>query len=447
LVPLLPYEEAMPVSYRERSRLPLITALTLLLMAVEAKAQDLRTDEDLEQDPLTTGAAAVRTNSGLLTEPRLFTSALDMAFERFGTTGSPSNGFYYELSNMITGSGWLSIGPGYRHDIANGKGFIDASAAVSWRAYNMMQSRIEFPSLAQRHFSFGAQSMWQDQTQISYYGIGPNSLQSNESQYQMQSVDNVTWATLKPVSSLALTGEFGFLRRPDILSPAGPWKPSVPTTTQEFPQDPGVSDPFQPNYLHNEVSLSNDTRDRRGRPTSGSLYRVALTTFVDQSTSVGTFSFRQYEAEGAQFIPLTRDRDWVFVLHGWTVWSDVAPGHQVPFYMLPTIGGNNTLRSYADYRFHDLNLALANLESRWALFTHMDAALFVDAGNVAGRYQDLNFGQRSYGGGVRFHTDKTTFARLDVAYGAEGWKLAFRTSDTFRFSRLTRRVAAVPFVP
>jgi len=437
----------MPVSYCDRSSRVLITVSALMFAAAVAHAQDLRTDEDREQDPLTTGAAAVRTNGGLLTEPRLLTSAIDMGFERFGGTGTPSDGFYFELSNMITGSGWVSIGPGYRHQIANGSGFVDASAAVSWRGYNMWQSRIEFPNLAERHFSIGGQVMWQDQTQISYFGIGPNSLESNESQYQMQSIDSVAYATLKPVPSLALSGEFGFLRRPDILSPGGTFKPSLPTTPTEFPDDPGTSDAFQPNYLHNEVSLTSDTRDRRSRPTTGGVYRTALTTFIDQSTSVGTFSFRQYEAEAAQFIPLTQDRDWVFVLHGWTVWSDVAPGHDVPFYLLPSLGGNNSLRSYADYRFHDLNLALVNVESRWALFTHMDAALFVDAGNVAARFQDLDLGKRSYGGGVRFHTDRTTFARVDVAYGAEGWKFTFRTSDPFRFSRLTRRVAAVPFVP
>jgi outer membrane protein assembly factor BamA len=143
---------------------------------------------------------------------------------------------------------------------------------------------------------------------------------------------------------------------------------------------------------------------------------------------------------------VTRDRDWVFALHGWTVWNDVAPGRSVPFYLLPSLGGNNSLRSYAEYRFHDLNMAVVNVESRWALFTHVDVAAFVDAGNVAARFQDLNLAKRSYGGGVRLHTDRATFARVDVAYGAEGWKAVFRTNDPLRFSRLTRRVAAVPFV-
>lgn len=412
-----------------------------------ARAQDLRSDEDAEQEPITTGAAAVRANGGLVTEPRLLTSAINAATERFGDTGTPSHGFYFELSNMITGSGWVSIGPGYRHQIANGSGFVDASAAVSWHGYNMMQSRVEFPNLANGHFSVGAQAMWEDDTQVDYYGTGSSSILDNKTQFRMQSIDTVGYATLRPFPSLSLTGELGFLRRPDILTPAGPFKPGVPSTFDLFPRDSGVSDAFQPNYAHNEVSLTSDTRDRRARPTVGGVYRAALTTFVDQSTSTGAFSFRQYEAEGAQFIPVTRDRDWVFALHGWAVLSDVAPAHSVPFYLLPSLGGNNTLRSYPDYRFHDLNMAVVNVESRWAVFTHMDAAVFVDAGNVAPRFLDLDLAKRSYGGGIRFHTDRATFARIDVAHGAEGWQAVFRTSDPFRFSRLTRRVAAAPFVP
>jgi len=412
-----------------------------------ANAQDFRTDEGPELEPITIGAAAARPNSGLLTEPRLLSTLINSGLERFGDAGVPSDGFYVELSNMITGSGFVSIGPGYRRQIANKHGFVDASAAVSWRGYNMMQGRIEFPALADGHFSVGSQVMWQDQTQIDYFGIGSQSLESNASQYRLQSVDSVAYAAMKPVRSLTLGGELGFLRRPDIMSPGGTFKPALPTTPDEFPHDPGAPDAFQPNYVHSEVSLTSDTRDHRSRPTVGGVYRAALTTFVDQSTSTGAFSFREYEAEGAQFIPVDQNRNWVIALHGWTVWSDVAPGHAVPFYLLPSLGGNNSLRSYADYRFHDLNMAVVNAESRWTIITHMDAAIFVDAGNVAHRFQDLDFAKRSYGAGVRFHTDRTTFARIDVAHGSEGWKFTFRTSDVFRLSRLTRRVAPAPFVP
>jgi outer membrane protein assembly factor BamA len=424
----------------------MITA-AMLAAPMLVLAQDTRIDEGPEKEPGVTSATPPAATRGLLPEPALLSAMIDAAFDRYGDTGTPRNGFYAELSNMITGSGWVSLGPGYRRYLLNDKAFIDASAAVSWRAYNMMQTRFEMPQLFDERLSVGAQLMWQDQTQINYFGIGPHSLESRQSQYQMQSIDSVVYSTLRFVPSLALAGEFGFLRRPDIMSPGGTFKPDLPTTTQEFPNNPGVSDPFQPNYLHTEVSLTSDTRNYRSFPTSGHVLRAQMTSFWDQSTSVGQFTFRQYEAEAVQFIPMTTDRNWVLAFRGWLVWSDVPAGNQVPFYLLPSLGGNNSLRSFADYRFHDQNLVLTNMESRWGLWTHLDVAAFLDAGNVGARVSELNFDKVSVGGGLRLHTQKATFARLDIAYGAEGWNFVFRTSDPLRLARLTRRVAAVPFVP
>jgi len=411
-------------------------------------AQDMRIDEGPEKEPgAGVSSPTPLPTRGLLPQPALLSNMIAVAFDRYGDTGTPKSGFYAELSNMITGSGFVSLGPGYRRYLLNNKAFIDSSAAVSWRAYNMMQTRFEMPQLLDDRLSVGAQLMWQDQTQINYFGIGPHSLEVRQSQYQMQSIDSVVYTTVRFEPSLALAGEFGFLRRPDIMSPGGTFKPDLPTTTEEFPNNPGVSDPFQPNYLHTEVSLTSDTRNHRSFPTSGHVFRAQMTSFWDQSTSVGQFTFRQYEAEGLQFLPMWTDRNWVLAFHGWIVWSDVPEGNQVPFYLLPSLGGNNSLRSYTDYRFHDQNLLLTNVESRWALWTNLDVAAFVDAGNVGPRVSILNMNKVSVGGGLRLHTERATFARLDIAYGAEGWNFVFRTSDPFRLARLTRRVAAVPFVP
>src|SRR5262249_50847081 len=105
----------------------LLLALTLLSAPYPSHAQDMRLDEGPELEP--GGLVVPHVGAGLFTEPQLMTTAVDAAFGRFGDTGTPRNGFYAELSNMITGSGWLSIGPGYRHDVLNGKAFVDASAA------------------------------------------------------------------------------------------------------------------------------------------------------------------------------------------------------------------------------------------------------------------------------------------------------------------------------
>ena len=81
------------------------------------------------------------------------------------------------------------------------------------------------------------------------------------------------------------------------------------------------------------------------------------------------------------------------------------------------------------------------------MMTHIDAAFFVDAGNVAPRVADLNFDKRSYGAGLRLHSRRQTFARMDVARGDEGWRFLFRLSDPLTLGRLSKRTAPVPFVP
>ena len=137
----------------------------------------------------------------------------------------------------------------------------------------------------------------------------------------------------------------------------------------------------------------------------------------------------------------------VLALNGWGLFSPPAAGGDIPFYLLPSLGGHNTLRGYTDYRFHDRHLLGVNVESRWTLFSHLDAAAFVDAGNVAARVGDLDLARTSYGTGVRLHTGTSTIARFDVAKSREGWQFVFRLNDPLRMARQTRRTASVPFAP
>jgi outer membrane protein assembly factor BamA len=114
---------------------------------------------------------------------------------------------------------------------------------------------------------------------------------------------------------------------------------------------------------------------------------------------------------------------------------------------MPSLGGHDTLRGYLDYRFHDRNMLVANVETRYALMAHVDAAAFVDQGNVAARAGDLNLDKHSYGAGVRVHARGTTFLRFDVAHSPEGWHFLLRMNDPFKLARLTHRTATTPFVP
>src|SRR5687768_8181946 len=96
--------------------------------------------------PVATAAQTQR--SPLLEEPRLLQRAMSLV-EGFGSdeNGAPADGFYAELGHMITGSGWISAGPGYRRHVSRRRALFDVSAALSWRAYKIGQGRLEFPHL------------------------------------------------------------------------------------------------------------------------------------------------------------------------------------------------------------------------------------------------------------------------------------------------------------
>ena len=400
---------------------------------------------DEQEAPRSSGPGVAASPEGFLTEPAFIRRAIKLVNNRALSDGGRSpNGLYPEFSNMITGSGWVSIGPGYRHWLFGDRAIVETSAAMSWRSYKMAQARFELTRLARSRLEVGSQVRWQDLTQVTYFGQGAETPEGDRSEYRMKSTDVVGYATVRPLRTVAIVGRLGWLQRPTLLPPGGSFERGNPSTQSVFSDDAVFVRAEQPGYVHGETSITADTRDSRSRPVSGGVYRAGWTAYVDRDG--GAFSFRRYEAEAAQFVPLAARRV-VLALHGWIVGSGTSAHAEIPFYLLPSLGGGNTLRGYTDFRFHDRNLLLVTAESRLALLKHVDLAAFVDAGNVAPRMSGLDLEKKSYGIGFRMHTDRATFARLDVAHGNEGWRIPFRSSDPLHLTRLSRRTAAAPFVP
>lgn len=364
---------------------------------------------------------------GFVAEPDLLTRAVLFADRQLGK-GDLTNGIYLDWGNMIPGAGWASIGPGYRHWYAKDSLFVDASAAISVNSYRGAQARVELPALFKSRLALGTQARWQDFGRVDYFGVGADTPSGPETVYSIESTQLFAYATLQPGRHLDINGQIGWMN-PEAAYVEGPLRVGVTDTRTFVPV---------------EVSIAFDTRDFPGHPTSGALVRAAGSRYDDRTD--GTHSFNRYEGELAGFVPIAGRRA-VLGVHGWLVRSDVEDGRTVPFYLQPSLGGVNSLRSFTDYRFHDDNMLLATAELRLAMMTHLDLAVFADAGNVARRAADLNLDQQSYGFGFRFHTRRETFASIDVAHGAEGWHAMFRLKDPLMLGRLTRKTTLVPFVP
>jgi outer membrane protein assembly factor BamA len=417
--------------------------LCLMVVVIFATLDPAVTAQETAQSGLPPGWITPIT-PGIVQEPTLLRKLAGASDNNVG--GEPKDGLYAEFGNMITGEGWISAGPGYRRQILNGAARIDVSAALSWNLYKTVQGSFELPHVAHDRLSIGAQTMYQDVLQVEYFGLGNDSRKSDQSAYRFTNLDVVGFASLRATTWLSVNGRFGWIPRPDLSTATGP-RVNFPNTLDRFTDASAPGIRTQPSFIHSDLSIVADSRDHAGHPTNGGLYRVGAAIYSDRDA--GTYSFRRYDIEGSQFVPLFTKK-WILALHGWEVFSDTSSDDVVPFYLMPSLGGKNTLRGYFDYRFHDNDMESFNAESRWALFTHVDAVVFADAGKVAPRVRDLDLRhvRTSYGVGLRVHNATSTLLRLDVGHSGEGWHVFLKVSDPFKRSTpASGRQAVVPFVP
>jgi hypothetical protein len=240
-----------------------VCALLLLLMgALPAAAR--------AQETAAAGTVAQSTersvSEGFLSEPHFLGRLIDFGNRTIGDGSGMKSGLYPELSNMVTGSGWISAGPGYRYWFGD-RALVDASAAYSWRSYKMAQGRFELTNLARSRLAIGSQIRWQDLTQMTFFGDGPESLASDRSEYRVRSTNVVGYSVVRPARWLSIGSRLGWLNSPDLLSTTGTYKRGNPEMRDVFPDNVAFGVPGQPDYLHGDLFVTADTRDSRSHAT------------------------------------------------------------------------------------------------------------------------------------------------------------------------------------
>ncbi len=381
---------------------------------------------------------APKANAGeetMASAPSWLANTFSWAVAKVDAQSAPRDGFYPELGGMIGGAG-IAVGPGFRHHLFGDRAIVDVSAALSWRRYSMMKSQITWPGLMHDRLSVGARVSYQDFKQINFFGIGTDSLKDQRTDYRLKDVDAIGFASVRANTWLSISGRAGVLRRLAIDRGTSTLYPSIEI---QFDDTTAPSLTRQPGYLHGDLALDADTRDVPGYPSRGGRYRLSIAAFHDQTFA--SYSFRRIEADAAQYIAIGRT---VLAVRARMDVSQTANGQDIPFYLLPSLGGSSSLRGYSDYRFRDRDLLMLNAEYQWPLFRAADAAVFYDTGSVAPAVGGLTrHFHGDYGVGVRLHSARHMMVRLDLARSHEGTRAVF----TFTAPLALPKSTVVPYVP
>jgi outer membrane protein assembly factor BamA len=150
---------------------------------------------------------------------------------------------------------------------------------------------------------------------------------------------------------------------------------------------------------------------------------VSATYHDYRSDEGGAFSFNRLDGAAEQYLPILHGNS-VFFAGLWISTTTADGGSQVPFFLLPDVGGHD-LRGFKDYRFRNRHSIVWTAEYRWYAQEFLDAAIFYDAGKTVESRSDLDFKDlySSIGAGVRLHTPLSTLVRFEVAHGREGLRI------------------------
>lgn len=361
------------------------------------------------------------------------------------STGAPTKNLYSKLSDIFSGplhpifKGVAStggFGAGLEYDFPTvGRWETTAKALVTVRRYWSMQLDTVYRG---DRVAVEGYARMREMSQLSYFGPGINSEVRNRTSFLLKDPVVGAVATIQAAPWMAVGGRVEAIW-PDVGSGRSAIYPTIDTTFGAG-DAPGLIE--QPRFGRYQGFVEFQAPDSVGQAfNQGGRYRITYQRFDDQQFDRFTFDRLDLEARHkfALFGPYRR-----LTLRAWVATTDTAADHEVPFYLQPTLGGNGqirsvdddligadgsrgTLRGFRDYRFRDRNLLLLQAEYRVPIWGPFDASVFVDAGKVASRPEDLNLSdpKRNFGVSLSVMRGPVALARTDLGFGGgEGTKLS-----------------------
>ena len=397
------------------------TATVLLVDTRLARGQDAQEPQPTRNEIL---AAARDAKASDVTPPKrnLVEKALYWYDNRDGVLRW--KGIHFAAGGFNTGAG-LGYGIGITRE-ALGAALADprqpnridvtALAARSVRGYRRLAAKIDLLNVGGGPVDLAARVQDFDNTQDVFYGTGADSSVDDRTTYRVDGAEaglDLRWR-VSPVLS--------------VFSSVSMWRGTMRDgTDSRYPSSGDVFDETSapgitglPEFLRSDVSLAFDTRDSQSHPRSGRRYAAGVSLFDGRGGSA--FDFQRVTVDTQHLFPLGsryRRIEW----RAAAAFSATGDGAEVPFVFQPTLGGVRSLRGFRDTRFRDRHAVSTTAEYQWEAWWALDAAVFVDAGQVFDRLDGFTMDrfEYAYGFGLRLHGNDKFLARLDLAFSREGF--------------------------
>jgi outer membrane protein assembly factor BamA len=327
------------------------------------------------------------------------------------------------LDSAYSGGGF-PFGVGYRRYVSS-YNQLDLRGSYTFTGYTRAEAEFTAPHLFDRHAQLSVIGGWRKATEVGFFGIGPDTSKSQRTNYQFEQPYASVTLSFMPTRKHWTFAAGEEVTRWSQQSGSGS-SPSVETVYTPATL-PGLG--AETTYLHSTGSAALDWRPSPGYARRGGYFGVTVHDYTDTRSALG---FDEVDYEAIQHFPILREA-WVISLRAEVQTAFDKSGQQIPFYMLPSLGGTSSLRGYEPWRFRDRNSLLLQGEWRIMVNRFLDTAFFYDAGKVGPHASDLDLQKLHHdaGFGFRFHSVDATVLRVDVAKSDEGTRLVFAAVHAF----------------
>lgn len=338
---------------------------------------------------------------------------------------APPLGPGIRFGGLVTGSGF-AIGPSYsRPDLLKENLRLKISAAGSLKLYYSVDALASFPRLLNHRLTVDIYGRHSDAPQIAYYGPGPDSSKDHRTNYRREDTIADGRAGFRVLRNVLV----GFTTGVNFIN-VGPGTSDVYASTDQVfspRQAPGIE--TQSRYYHFGPFVQFDTRDRKNDPHRGTNF---VGRYAKVKDDLGIYRFQAAQGLIEQYVPFLNEKR-VLALRARTDLTYPKQGNVVPFYLQPTLGGDDSLRGFRQWRFYDNNVFFLNAEYRWEVAPALDMAVFFDAGKVFPKPGDIGFSglEKDGGFGFRFKTRGAVVFRVDTGFSREGFQIWFKFDPPF----------------